>query len=71
MVLPDDFPPGFFLKHNDEPPPLAALRALVMRDEDSECRYCSKDSWTPNDHAVDCPFRLAYEVLLDTKEIEL
>lgn len=38
-------------------------KAIVDRDESSECLFCSKTEWGEEKHDTHCPYAIAYEIL--------
>jgi hypothetical protein len=56
-------PDPIYSDHPGDTPEILALRALVRRDEEHDCYFCSKDSWNIEDHTSKCPFGIAYAVL--------
>lgn len=59
-----------------DPPAIAALRAVLRRDENKQCPWCPRFGWDvpedPHPHDNDCPFQAVINVLKDyeTEEIQ-
>jgi hypothetical protein len=44
------------------PDMIALVGKLLARDENRNCPFCDKPDWGEENHGINCPFRLAYEI---------